>query len=586
MPFNFITSDKKIFVVDEKFISYSPLLYTMVTTDVSLDICQDTGAINLDGIADSEDMQIYLKWLYGQLTIIPTELFEKFMRALDIFGHPNTLGMPSDIFGAKAITKWFRDNHKIHPIDPYHGLIEVPIQERRFDLLKHWTFIPKNNVFIAGSFAMYLAGYCEDPRDIDIFTTDKNSLQQFIEQTVLPEHDIISVGKNCLEISFRTNYNTEYMPETRDYDSFGKVIGGIASIRHFTLKELNIYNFRRTKYYVYIDKDSEYFADFCMYANQRLTGRSSFNTSCSKFHKFHVLTNFYDAERDARYEFYETQYEEYVDFGYSTISDEEFKEFMKTPKTFIKNICEKNDHRIVSGRSVLYHSGIGKVQYVLKEYSSPAEIIHFFDLDCCGFLYDPTKHKLWATQRALVSVKNMANYFDPEFASRSYGYRLAKYTIRGFEPWLPFYDKLVIDKKLLGHHCMNYVEYNMPHVSTCYKQTIKEYYDDDSMSFDYMSIMLAAKLFNWIVPQRDSVNCITYDGNICRVVAKSVFDGETDGDPDEERLMQFIQMITDNKTKKQKLHEIHNTYPEPFEADILEWYEKSPYVTVNKYDVI
>jgi len=83
-----------------------------------------------------------------------------------------------------------------------------------------------------------------------------------------------------------------------------------------------------------------------------------------------------------------------------------------------------------------------KVQYILRIYSCPSEIVHGFDLDSCGVLWDG-RH-LWATQRTLYALKNKINWFDPERASPSYVYRLAKYNKRGFEIHLPFENKLVV----------------------------------------------------------------------------------------------------------------------------------------------
>lgn len=60
------------------------------------------------------------------------------------------------------------------------------------------------------------------------------------------------------------------------------------------------------------------------------------------------------------------------------------------------------------------------VQIILRLYKAPTEIVHGFDLDCCGILWDG--EKLWATKRAIWAYKN--NWFDPERASPSYAYRL------------------------------------------------------------------------------------------------------------------------------------------------------------------
>lgn len=97
---------------------------------------------------------------------------------------------------------------------------------------------------------------------------------------------------------------------------------------------------------------------------------------------------------------------------------------------------------------ILFDTGYGyiqpkyKVQYILRLYSCPSEIIHGFDLDCCGVLWDG--ENLWATQRTLYALRNKVNWFDPERASPSYAFRLAKYSHRGFEIRLPFENRLVV----------------------------------------------------------------------------------------------------------------------------------------------
>ena len=83
-----------------------------------------------------------------------------------------------------------------------------------------------------------------------------------------------------------------------------------------------------------------------------------------------------------------------------------------------------------------------KFQFILRLYKSPSEIVHGFDVDCCGILYDG--HCLWATKRALYAIQNKVNWFDPSRSSPSYAYRLSKYSIRGFKISLPHFDESLI----------------------------------------------------------------------------------------------------------------------------------------------
>ena len=89
-----------------------------------------------------------------------------------------------------------------------------------------------------------------------------------------------------------------------------------------------------------------------------------------------------------------------------------------------------------------------KQQFIFRLYKSPAEIVYGFDVDCCGFLYDGTN--VYATERAYYAWKNKINHFDFDRMSKSYSYRLAKYSGRGFKIWLPFFDerKVNLEKML------------------------------------------------------------------------------------------------------------------------------------------
>lgn len=87
------------------------------------------------------------------------------------------------------------------------------------------------------------------------------------------------------------------------------------------------------------------------------------------------------------------------------------------------------------------------VQYILRLYSCPSEVVHGFDLDCCGLLYDGSK--VWATQRTMYSLNKMMNWFDVERASPSYIYRLSKYMFRGFAINMRFSESIAVDSELM-----------------------------------------------------------------------------------------------------------------------------------------
>lgn len=80
----------------------------------------------------------------------------------------------------------------------------------------------------------------------------------------------------------------------------------------------------------------------------------------------------------------------------------------------------------------------GSVQFILRLYKSPAEILHGFDIDSCRVGFDGTK--VWMTESALWSWKARLNIVDFSHMSPSYEFRLSKYYLRGFSIHVPFMD--------------------------------------------------------------------------------------------------------------------------------------------------
>ena len=83
------------------------------------------------------------------------------------------------------------------------------------------------------------------------------------------------------------------------------------------------------------------------------------------------------------------------------------------------------------------------VQIVLRLYSSPAEVLAGFDVDapCCA--YDG--NRVWANPRAIISMMRQSNTIDVTRRSPSYEVRLAKYSLRGFEVYVPELNRGEID---------------------------------------------------------------------------------------------------------------------------------------------
>ncbi|PIL29519.1 transporter [Ganoderma sinense ZZ0214-1] len=93
--------------------------------------------------------------------------------------------------------------------------------------------------------------------------------------------------------------------------------------------------------------------------------------------------------------------------------------------------CVRTRHTVSIHSQFPYRS----VQIVLRLYSSPAEILAGFDVDapCCAW----DGERVWASPRAVVAMMRQANTVDMTRRSPSYEVRLTKYSMRGFEVYVP-----------------------------------------------------------------------------------------------------------------------------------------------------
>lgn len=78
-----------------------------------------------------------------------------------------------------------------------------------------------------------------------------------------------------------------------------------------------------------------------------------------------------------------------------------------------------------------------KIQFILRLYSSPSEIIHGFDIDCSCILLNLENMRFYGTERYLYSLTNQKNTVNFNRLSPSYSYRLLKYFDRGFDIYIP-----------------------------------------------------------------------------------------------------------------------------------------------------
>ncbi|KAH9180206.1 hypothetical protein EDB89DRAFT_2061917 [Lactarius sanguifluus] len=101
--------------------------------------------------------------------------------------------------------------------------------------------------------------------------------------------------------------------------------------------------------------------------------------------------------------------------------------------------CVRTKHTVSIHSQYPYRN----IQIVLRLYSSPAEILAGFDVDapCCAYDSD----RVWANPRAIVSMMRQSNTVDMTRRSPSYEIRLAKYSSRGFEVYVPGLKRDEID---------------------------------------------------------------------------------------------------------------------------------------------
>lgn len=71
-----------------------------------------------------------------------------------------------------------------------------------------------------------------------------------------------------------------------------------------------------------------------------------------------------------------------------------------------------------------------KVQLVTRKFSTIAEVLGCFDVDCCSVAFDNTK--VWASPEAVRALRTGVNVIDLNFRSATFENRLLKYTRRGF----------------------------------------------------------------------------------------------------------------------------------------------------------
>jgi len=277
-------------------------------------------------------------------------------------------------------------------------------------------------------------------------------------------------------------------------------------------------------------------------------------------------------------------------------------------------------------------TGTGSMQFILRKYQTPSEIVHGFDLDCCGYVYDMKNNKLYRTQRAKYSTMNKKNYFDPDRSSPSYSVRLSKYNLRGFDIWIPYLDRILFNDDLYNDYCLKIVEFTNTmyeyHEDTIYKvledvpfevtqqdlDIIKKIKESGYVQTRHMGVFNqvyyeAKKLSTTGIPDflrffkinvfRDANNIIntTLPHDPASILALSISkrlhisSEDTKGDYDKYNDNNPELILGDIRDEdivwktNNPMEQLSGTfYPEPIMGDILEWYSRSPFMVIIQQD--
>lgn len=131
------------------------------------------------------------------------------------------------------------------------------------------------------------------------------------------------------------------------------------------------------------------------------------------------------------------------------------------------------------------------------------------DLDCCGIIM--VGDKIMCTKRTKYSLDNNINYFDPERASPSYIYRLAKYKTRGFDIELPLFDERKVDFKSINEFFNDNV-FRIEYYNYGYMMALKTYTDDD--------VPISDKITDEMIIKWDKNPEIVYMGEVLKTAIK------------------------------------------------------------------
>lgn len=167
-------------MIKKEFIDWCPLLSVMFDSGLPIDKNEE-GAVILD--IPERDLKYYCDLVNGNgfPSRMNSKDIDSLYESLHYLLYVNKMEYPKEAFVRLLENKYWLDNYRKHEDRfPFCGLQEVPyINERLKNLdISH---IPLKS-YVAGSYAMYLAGWIDDPRDCDIFSTDKKYTNKMINK--------------------------------------------------------------------------------------------------------------------------------------------------------------------------------------------------------------------------------------------------------------------------------------------------------------------------------------------------------------------------------------------------------------------
>lgn len=114
------------------------------------------------------------------------------------------------------------------------------------------------------------------------------------------------------------------------------------------------------------------------------------------------------------------------------------------------------------------------VQFILRLYNSPSEIILGFDVDSSCILYDSIQRKYYGTKRFIYAHLHKMNTVNFDRMSPSYEYRLKKFVDRGYGVYIPGYE-ILTRSLILDQSLMKGASILLNHTMTDYNKPLSDY---------------------------------------------------------------------------------------------------------------